>query len=284
MYEFGNNNKVAENLIEIRKQLDLNQDEFINTLRGDDDSEKKSPYAMGRTTLSRAEGYGDIGNFSVNQLKAICNTIGCDADYLLRGNNCIKAENQRIQDIIGISEESIDSLKKITKKIQSTENPIKEIFIIKLIDFLLSNDENAMKIRDRLIDLLFSIDITIHQHIGLKYYDSICEESKPYIIPPDHLMAKEFDAMNLIMWSIYQTNDDVWIGGASVSDFEYSLSQLGKEMKLNRENLTKKLYKIISDENETIRIYPIENYNECEENGKESKGAPIVKCKIERNT
>ena len=99
--------KIGERIRDERKQNNLTQDELIDLLR-----DKQIP--VGRNTLSAMEN-GIKEKFSFKVLYGLADIFQCQIGYLLREYDCRTQSNADISEATGLSDNAINTLKKVSE-------------------------------------------------------------------------------------------------------------------------------------------------------------------------
>lgn len=101
-------NEIGENIRKRRKKLSLNQQALADKAR------------IGRNTLSQLEnGEIEYSDISLGQFMRLLNALDVDMEYILGAEN-EHVENKEISEITGLSNKSIEVLRKINKKPRPT--------------------------------------------------------------------------------------------------------------------------------------------------------------------
>lgn len=116
--------KIGERIKDERKKNGLTQDELINSLRD-------KQIAVGRNTLSAMEN-GIKEKFSFQVLYGLAEIFQCQIGYLLCEYDCKTQSNAAISEITGLSDNAINTLKKVNKN----KDEYRRYEVLHLIDTL----------------------------------------------------------------------------------------------------------------------------------------------------
>lgn len=116
--------KIGERIKDERKKNGLTQDELINSLRD-------KQIAVGRNTLSAMEN-GIKEKFSFQVLYGLAEIFQCQIGYLLCEYDCKIQSNAAISEITGLSDNAINTLKKVNEN----KDKYRKYEVLHLIDTL----------------------------------------------------------------------------------------------------------------------------------------------------
>ena len=116
--------KIGKRIKDERKKNGLTQDELINSLRD-------KQIAVGRNTLSAMEN-GIKEKFSFQVLYGLAEIFQCQIGYLLCEYDCKTQSNAAISEITGLSDNAINTLKKVSE----SKNEYRKYEVLHLIDTL----------------------------------------------------------------------------------------------------------------------------------------------------
>ncbi|MFQ7287473.1 MAG: helix-turn-helix domain-containing protein [Lacrimispora saccharolytica] len=164
--------KIGERIKDERKKNGLTQDELINSLRD-------KQIAVGRNTLSAMEN-GIKEKFSFQVLYGLAEIFQCQIGYLLCEYDCKIQSNAAISEITGLSDNAINTLKKVNEN----KDEYRRYEVLHLIDTL-------NLIMDEPISFMLFLD-HIGDYIDNKYtiplhYDSEINDYTESISEPPRL-------------------------------------------------------------------------------------------------
>ena len=164
--------KIGKRIKDERKKNGLTQDELINSLRD-------KQIAVGRNTLSAMEN-GIKEKFSFQVLYGLAEIFQCQIGYLLCEYDCKTQSNAAISEITGLSDNAINTLKKVSE----SKNEYRKYEVLHLIDTL-------NLIMDEPISFMLFLD-HIGDYIDNKYtvplhYDNKVNEYTESIAEPPRL-------------------------------------------------------------------------------------------------
>ena len=93
----------------------------------------KQPWDESKRKTARGWETGQKKSNDIQALKRICKALDCSADYLLGLDECTTKENQHIQNVTGLSEAAINTLKCI-KAHHNTD-------LIDILNYILNDSE-----------------------------------------------------------------------------------------------------------------------------------------------
>lgn len=167
--------KIGERIKDERKKNDFTQDELINLLRD-------KQIAVGRNTLSAMEN-GIKEKFSFQVLYGLADIFQCQIGYLLCEYDCKTQSNAAISEITGLSDNAINTLKKVNEN-KDEYRKYEVLHLIDTLNLIMDEPISFMLFLDHIGDYIDN-KYTIPLHYDNKvndYTESIAEPPKMALV------------------------------------------------------------------------------------------------------
>lgn len=160
--------KIGERIKDERKKNGLTQDELINSLRD-------KQIAVGRNTLSAMEN-GIKEKFSFQVLYGLAEIFQCQIGYLLCEYDCKIQSNAAISEITGLSDNAINTLKKVNEN-KDEYRRYEVLHLIDTLNLIMDEPISFMLFLDHIGDYIDNkYTVPLHyDNKGNDYTESIAE-------------------------------------------------------------------------------------------------------------